>query len=60
MSKTYKHQSTYNYIHDNGTVKGRLLRGVKSYFNRLNFSRWDCSRISWFKHKNRKENCNVD
>jgi len=56
MSKTHKHQATYNYLHGNKTVKGSLLRGVKRYFNRLNFPRWDYSRLSWFKHKWRKEN----
>ena len=43
MSKTHKHQATYDYLHDNKEVKGKLLLGVKRYFNRLNFPKWDYS-----------------
>lgn len=53
MSKTYKHQSTYNYTHGNGMVNGKFLYGIKSYINRCIFSRWNYSRTKWYKHKNR-------
>jgi len=53
MSRTYKHQATYDYL--NGKkVKGNLLYGVKRYFNRINFSKWDYSRILWFKYKTKR------
>ena len=55
MSKTYKHQATYDYLHDTKEVKGGLLYGVKRYINRLNFPRWDYSRVLWFRHKKRKQ-----
>lgn len=55
MSKTYKHQATYDYLHENKTVNGKLLHGLKRFFMRCNFSRYDYSRIKWFKHKNRNE-----
>lgn len=55
MSRTHKNQATYDYLHKNKEVAGRLLRGIKRYFNRCNFNRYDCSRMSWFKHKNRKQ-----
>ena len=51
MGKTYKHQATYDYLHDNKPVKGNILYGIKRYFNRLNFKRWDYSRLKWFRHK---------
>lgn len=51
MSKTYKHQATYDYLHDNKDIKGKLLLGVKRYFNRLNFPKWNYSRMLWYKHK---------
>lgn len=54
MSKNYKHQATYDYLHGK-PVKGSLLRGVKKYFNRIKFPRWDYSRLLWFKHKWRKQ-----
>lgn len=54
MSKTYKHQATYDYLHENKTVNGKLLHGLKRFFMRCNFSRYDNSIVRWFKHKNRK------
>ena len=56
MSKTYKHQATYDYLHNNKEVKGKLLKGIKKFFMNVNFPRWDFSRISWYKHKNRYGN----
>lgn len=53
MSKTYKHQATYDYLHNNKEVKGKLLKGIKKFFMNVNFPKWDGSRISWYKHKNR-------
>lgn len=53
MSKTYKHQATYDYMHENKVVEGKLIHGLKRFFMRCNFSRYDYSRIKWFKHKNR-------
>lgn len=50
MSKTYKHQATYDYLHGNKNV-GKYLRGILRYFNRCNWPKWDGSRISWYKHK---------
>lgn len=50
MSRTYKHQATYNYLHGNKDV-GKFLRGILRYFNRCNCPRWDGSRLSWYKHK---------
>lgn len=56
MSKTYKHQATYDYLHKNKEVKGKLLKGIKKFFMNVNFPKWDGSRISWYKHKNRYDN----
>ena len=56
MSKTYKHQATYDYLHNNKEVKGKLLKGIKKFFMNVNFPRWDFSRRSWYKHKNRYDN----
>ena len=50
MSKTYKHQATYDYLHGNKNV-GKYLRRILRYFNRCNWRKWDGSRISWYKHK---------
>lgn len=57
MGKTRKHQATYDYLHERqDRVKQvpRLLYGVLRYFNRVNFSRWDMSRMLWYKHKRRE------
>ena len=53
MSKTYKHQATYDYLHHNKEVKGKLLKGIKNFLMNVNFPRWDFSRRSWYKHKTR-------
>lgn len=53
MSKTYKHQATHDYLE--GKSIGKQLRGVLRYFKRMNFPKWDGSRQSWYKHKNRKQ-----
>ena len=37
MSKTYKHQATYDYLHHNKEVKGKLLKGIKKFFMNVNF-----------------------
>lgn len=54
MSKTRKHQATYDYLNNNKKIKGKLLYAIKRYFNRCNWPRWDGSRISWYKHKIRQ------
>lgn len=54
MSRTIKHQATYDYLNNNKKVKGKLLYAIKKYFNRCNWPRWDGSRISWYKHKIRQ------
>lgn len=51
MSKTYKEQATYDYLHDNKEVKGKLWYAVKKFFKRLNCNKWDFARINWYKHK---------
>lgn len=56
MSKTYKHQATFDYLHGRkDKVKGNLLKGLRRYFMRCLYSKYDGSRISWFKHKNRND-----
>lgn len=54
MSKTKKHQATYDYLHQNKDVRGSLLYSIKRFFNKLNCPKTDASRISWYKHKNKK------
>lgn len=51
MSRTYKYQATYDYLHHNKEVKGKLLKGIKKFFMNVNFPKWDSSRASWYKHK---------
>lgn len=51
MSKTYKHQATYNYLHKNKIIKKKLLYGVLRFLNRIYFNKYDFSRQSWYKHK---------
>ena len=60
MSRTYKHQATYDYLHHNKEVKGKLLKGIKKFFMNVNFPRWDFSRRSWYKHKTRYDNERID
>ena len=60
MSRTYKHQATYDYLHHNKEVKGKLLKGIKKFFMNVNFPRWDFSRRSWYKHKTRYDKTTVD
>lgn len=50
MSRTYKHQATYDYLHGNKDV-GKFPCSILRYFNRCNYPRWDGSRLSWYKHK---------
>lgn len=50
MGKTRKHQDTYNYLHDNGSLPPKRLRKLVKYFNRLNFWDWDL-KIDYRKHK---------
>ena len=39
MSKTYKHQDQYDYLHNNKEQPESRLRKLINYFNRINF--WD-------------------
>lgn len=56
MSKTYKHQATFDFLHGRkDKVNGNLLKGLRRYFMRCLYSKYDGSRISWFKHKNRND-----
>lgn len=55
MSKTYKEQATYDYLHGNKKVKGKMFYSIMKHFNNINWPKWDGSRISWYRHKNRKE-----
>lgn len=54
MSKTYKHQATWDYL--NGKPIGKYLWGILRYFIKCNFPKWDYSRKSCYKHKNRRLN----
>ena len=60
MGKSYKEQAAYDYLHDNKKVKGKLFYSILKHFNNLNWPKWDGSRISWYKHKNRKDNDKQD
>ena len=51
MSKTRKHQATYDYLSNNKDVRGRLMIGIRKFFNRCNWPKWDSSRKRWYKHK---------
>lgn len=60
MSKTYKHQATFDYLNDRkDRVKGKILYGLKRFFVRCNFGKYDYSRMMWFKHKNRDEESKI-
>lgn len=50
MSKTYKHQDTYDYINENKKLPKNRLRKLLHYFDRLNFWDWDL-KILHRKHK---------
>lgn len=50
MGKTYKHQDTYDYLHDNKEIPTNRLMKLLHYFNRLNFWDWDI-KILYRKHK---------
>lgn len=50
MSKTYKHQDTYNYINNNKSIPKVRLRKLLHYFDRINFWDWDLKILSR-KHK---------
>lgn len=50
MSKTYKHQNTYDYLHDNRVLPRKSLYKVLHWFDRLNFWDWDL-KILARKHK---------
>lgn len=50
MSKTYKHQDTYDYLHGNKTVPNIRLLKILRFFNRINFWDWDL-KIKYRKHK---------
>lgn len=53
MSKTFKHQDQYNYLHDNKEVPQNRLRKLLRYFSRLNFWDWDI-KIQYRKWKDYK------
>ena len=50
MSKTYKHQDRYDYLHDNKKVPKNRLYKLLNWFNRINFWDWDL-KILYRKHK---------
>lgn len=53
MSKTFKHQDTYDYLHRNKTLpKGRLHK-LLQYFSRVNFWDWDL-KMQYRRHKDFK------
>ena len=41
MSKTYRHQDRYNYLHENKEVPKNRLYKLLNWFNRINFWDWD-------------------
>lgn len=43
MSKTYKEQAVWDYIHSSRQLSQKLLKGVKNYFERCNYNRLDQS-----------------
>lgn len=53
MSKTYKHQDTYDYLNDNKKLSPKRLKKLIKYFNRLNFWDWDM-KIMYRKYKDWK------
>ena len=57
MSKSFKHQATYDYLHNNKPVRGKLLKGIKKFFMNNKYTKRDAGRRSWYKHRNRNENC---
>ena len=50
MSKTFKHQDTYDYLHENKELPYPRLMKLLRYFSRLNFWDWDL-KIDYRKHK---------
>lgn len=53
MSKTFKHQDTFDYLHDNRKLPKRRLSKLLHYFDRVNFWDWDI-KIQCRKHKDFK------
>lgn len=50
MSKTYRHQDRYNYLHGNKEVPKDRLYKLLNWFRRINFWDWDLKILSR-KHK---------
>ena len=50
MSKTYRHQDRYNYLHGNKEVPKNRLYKLLNWFTRINFWDWDLKILSR-KHK---------
>ena len=50
MSKTYRHQDRYDYLHDNRELPSGSLRRLLHWFDRINFWDWDL-KIRSRKHK---------
>ena len=50
MSKTYKHQDRYEYLHGNRELQSDSIRRLLHWFNRINFWDWDL-KIRSRKHK---------
>ena len=50
MSKTYKHQDRYDYLHGNKEVPNDRLYKLLNWFKRINFWDWDL-KILDRKHK---------
>lgn len=50
MTKTYKHQDTFDYLHGNKEIPKDRLRKLLHYFKRVNLWDWDL-KILHRKHK---------
>lgn len=57
MSKTFKHQFTYDYLKLNRHIKWKHLKGILNYFNRCNHSKEEILR--WRNYKiHKRDNTN--
>lgn len=54
MSRTFKHQDTYDYIHENKSIPRKRLLKLLKYFDRCNWWDWDL-KIMYRKYKDVKK-----